>query len=157
MLATCEHCGHRNEVPDSAANSDVACQKCGQSFFAFSPQEIAANRRATKLLLAAVLVFFVLIVLLLLSRSGSSALKSARRALVGTSVAGKLEAAGLGEGEGQNGSGTSSSVNDGLPDPLSTNSARPSGASIGRLPQNISERKGDDEIRAGAAGSDDPS
>jgi hypothetical protein len=198
MLATCDHCGHRNEVPDTAANTEVLCQKCGQPFFALTSDEVAADRRATKLLLAAILILLALIFALLLSRSNSSAIRTARRALVGSAIAGKIEGGNGGEGSGsgspgdvngrstpgaQNGSanassgnaeeGTAASANEasqssrasgrsgalvykGPADPLATNSERFTDASIGRLPQNIGARKPGDEIRAGAAGVDDP-
>src|ERR1041384_8238371 len=100
MLASCDHCGHRNEVPDSAENTEVLCQKCGQPFFALTPEEIAADYRGTKFVLAAVLLVLALIFLLLLSRSGSPAIKSAQRALVGDAIAGKLGGGDGGEGAG---------------------------------------------------------
>jgi hypothetical protein len=155
MLATCEHCGHRNDVPDSAANTEVICQKCAQPFFALTPEEAAASRRATKLLIAAVLVFLALILLLLFSRSTSRPIQTARRALVGGSATAKLNSAGQGTGEEGSDFGSGPSTND-LADSLATNGTRRPDASIGRLPHNIGERPPGDETRAGAAGSDDP-
>ena len=161
MLATCDHCGHRNDVPDSAANTEVVCQKCGQPFFALSPQELAASRRATKLLIAAVLIFLALILLLLFSGSKSGAIQSVRRALVGGSAAAKLDSSSEGQdGQRLGAEGTDSSSHDSpneLPDALATNGVRRPDAPIGRLPQNIGERPPGDEIRAGAAGSENPS
>jgi hypothetical protein len=163
MLATCDHCGHRNEVPDSAENTEVLCQKCNQPFFALSPAEIAADRRATKLLLTTVLLVLALIFVLLMSRSDSRAINSARRALVGKSIAGQL---GNGSGDGVqetsgNGNPGATGPNqtlpfNGPPDPLATNSERSPDASIGRLAESVGERKPGDEVRAGAAGNDDP-
>src|SRR3954468_772878 len=98
MLAICDHCGHRNDVPDSAENIEVLCQKCGQPFFALTPEEIAADHRGTKLVLAAVLIVLALMFLLLLSRSGSGIVKTAQRALVGSALSGKLGDDGDGAG-----------------------------------------------------------
>jgi hypothetical protein len=145
MLAICDHCGRRNDVPDSAENREALCQKCGEPFFVLSERELAANRRATKLLLAAVLLFFALIVLLLFSRSGSTAIKAAQRTLVGGGLAQRLS-----------GIGTGGSAEDNLPDALATNVSQRANASIGRLGQTIGERKFGDEVRAGAAGTDNP-
>lgn len=169
MLAICEHCGHRNEVPDSTANTEVLCGQCRQLFFAMSADEAAANRRATKLLLVAVLIFFALVGLVIFSRSRSSGINVARRALVGGSIAGRL---GGGSGSGEaNGSGTSDANGGGngagggsggtgggeggLPDPLATGRERPDQRSIGRLPRTLGQRKAGDDVRAGAAGTDE--
>src|SRR5688572_28018582 len=146
MLAICEHCGHRNDVPDSTENSEVACQKCAAPFFAVSERELSANRRATKLLLAAVLLFLAIIFLLLFSRSGSTLVKTAQRALVGGGIAQKLG--------GQ--TGTGSSTDNSLADPLATNINNSPDAPIGRAARNMAERKRGDEIRSGAAGTDNP-
>lgn len=148
MLAICEHCGHRNDVPDSAENSEVSCQKCAQPFFAVSERERNANRRATQLLFAAVLLFLAIIFLLLFSRSGSTAVKTAQRALVGGGIAQKLG--------GQTGTSGGGSADNSLADPLATNVNNSPDASIGRPARNIGERKPGDEIRLGAAGTDDP-
>lgn len=186
MLATCDHCGHRNDVPDSAENTEVLCQKCGQPFFALTSEEIAADQRGTKLVLAAVLLVLTLMFLLLLSRSGSGVVKTAQRALVGNAIAGKLgggdgDGAGVSGGNGQSdGTGDSSGNGDsngagengsaggsrnaggrkggsfnGPPDPLATNIERSPDASIGRLPQTFGTRRPGDEVRAGAAGTDE--
>jgi hypothetical protein len=185
MLATCEHCGHQNDVPDDAANTPVLCQKCFQAFFAVTPQERAADRRATKLLIAAVLIVCALIAMLLGSRSGSRGIQLARQMLVGADLAARFGEGGNGNGNGngnseregngegdpaRNGNGNAnaangssggssggrSSFNGGLPDPLATNAERSPDRSIGRLPQNIARRKAGDETRPGAAGSDEP-
>jgi hypothetical protein len=174
MLATCDHCGHRNEVPDHAENTEVLCQKCGQPFFALTPEEIAADDRGTKLVVAAVLIVLALMFLLLLSRSGSGVVKTAQRALVGNALSGKLGAGGdgsdgagrsdamgsssggNGEGAGRDARGPNSTLPvNGPPDPLATNIERSPDASIGRLPQSFGTRKPGDEIRAGAAGIDE--
>jgi hypothetical protein len=182
MLATCDHCGHRNEVSDTAANIEIVCEQCHQPFVAFSPGELAANRRATKILLSAILIFFALMAFLLFSHSTSALSKAARRALVGSSMASRLEgnrsAAGPGNGGGDtagngeassttNGGGNSGSSsaaggngaaggqNDSIPYPLATGHDRPSGRSIGRLPNNLAPRRPGDEIRPGAAGTDE--
>ncbi|HEY6225645.1 MAG TPA: hypothetical protein VI282_00835 [Verrucomicrobiae bacterium] len=177
MLASCDHCGHRNEVPDSAENTKVLCQKCGQPFFALTAEEIAADHRGTKLVLGAVLLVLTVLFLLLLSRSSSHVVKTAQRALVGGAIAGKLgdgdggeggggrgdgteAAAGNGEGNrsaggGRNGSGRAGGGFNGPADPLATNVERSPDASIGRLPQSIGTRKAGDEVRAGAAGTDE--
>lgn len=181
MQATCDHCGHRNDVPDSAENTEVLCEKCGQPFFALSAEEVAADRRATKLVLAAALLVIALIILLLLTRWNSSAIKTARRALVGSAAAGKLEGGSgggnsAGDGQGANGGASGAGQSreaqnrngrsaggrgrggagfDGPADPLATGETRTPDASIGRLPQTFGARKAGDEIRAGAAGSDE--
>lgn len=146
MLAICEHCGHRNDVPDSAENSEVRCQKCAQNFFALSEREVSASRRSTKVLVAAIVLFLAIILLLLFSRSGSKAIKTAQRALVGGGIAEKLGGRGAGGGSADNS----------LPDPLATNINNSPDASIGRPARNLGERKPGDEVRAGAAGTDDP-
>jgi hypothetical protein len=179
MLAICEHCGHRNEVPDAALNTEVLCGQCRQLFFAVSAEEQAANRRAMKLLSGAVLIFLALLALLIFSRSKSGGVDIARRALVGSSIAGRL-GGGFGQGNGSgdsngngNGNGTGSSGNGsgtastsggngrgggekGLPDPLATGGERPDQRSIGRLPRTLGQRKAGDDVRAGAAGTDEP-
>ncbi|HUS35076.1 MAG TPA: hypothetical protein VM680_06955 [Verrucomicrobiae bacterium] len=148
MLAICEQCGHRNDVPDSAENSEVACQKCAQLFFALSERELSGNRRATKWLVVAIVLFLAIIFLLLFSRSGSKAVKTAQRALVGDAIAQKLG--------GQGGTGGGGSADGGLPDPLATNVNNSPDASIGRPARNLGVRKPGDEVRPGAAGTDDP-
>jgi hypothetical protein len=144
MLAICEHCGHANEVAAEAANTEVRCQKCGELFSALSAAERAANRRASRILLAAVLIFFAVIAVLLLLPSRSSGLRAARVALFGSGLAGRLGGGGTGEGLGRGLAGAQATNVETSPDQL-----------IGRLPQTLGARKAGDEIRAGAAGSDD--
>jgi hypothetical protein len=99
-------------------------------------QETAANRRASRNVLAAVLFLIGILILLLFLQVDSAALRAARRVLFGKALS---ERAGGNAKTGE----------------IAVEPAA-AGASIGRLPENVPHLPSTNEVRAGAAGADQP-
>lgn len=98
-------------------------------------QEVAADRRATRYVIAAVLFLIAILILLLLAPINSRAVKSMRNAVFGKGVSARVEKnAGAAE-----------------QDPVESG-----GETIGRLPEIVPQLPPTNEVRAGAAGADQP-
>jgi hypothetical protein len=95
-------------------------------------QETAADRRATRNILAAVLFLIGVLIFLLFAPLNSAVLRSARRTVFGKRVAAGVESKQPGD------------------------QSTPEGNSLGPLPAEVQLRPPAEEIRAGAAGADEP-
>lgn len=95
-------------------------------------QEAAADRRASRNVFAAVLFLIGILIFLLLAPIDSSLLQSARQAVFGKAIATSVQPKEPGE------------------------KSNPEGNSIGRLPEEVQLRPPEGEVRAGAAGADEP-
>jgi hypothetical protein len=95
-------------------------------------QEAAADRRATRYIVAAILFLIGILVLLLLAPINLPGLQSARQAVFGKGIAERVQAMQPGT------------------------KSEPEGNSIGRLPEEVQLRPPTNEVRAGAAGADEP-
>lgn len=99
-------------------------------------QEAAADRRANRYVIAAALFLIAILILLLLARTDSAVLKSMRRTVFGKPVSERVE----------NKAGSAKGA-----DPMAAR-----GESIGHLPEVVPQLPPTNEVRAGAAGADQP-
>lgn len=132
MTARCPKCGAINEAAENPSEGRKVCAACGADL---SVRRIGIEYRIA----AGAVIFFVAVgIFLFVHHSRSSRVQAAGRILFGRPIANALGPPGD------------------IPDEQATGEVNPPDESIGRLPSVLGKRKPGDDIRPGAAGTDEP-
>ena len=143
MTILCPYCG----APNSMAEADREqhhCVACGQPVNTTAESDPPIAR---KIVIALIILFIAIAAVLFLNPTKSPKVQSARRTLFGAPISARF---GAGREGGSSGEGSS------LPDAEATGEPHGKDEPIGRLPDQFGPRKPGDEIRPGAAGTDEP-